>query len=689
MFVPLYFKLNATASSSEKAVDGLSTISASRPVFKATLKNLFKKKEKESPKEQSIISVTKMSTGVTVLASSCTVGDKIIDTALTLDIHTLQALYEMYDALHSPATLDARRHQRYGLITPIVLECPPSPEPPAFELSRPSCRLSFFAEDEDEEDICVSSEVPSYLRPTTPSVGGESPVPSSLVPDIRRTMDIWDMQFLEVLGEGGSGKVYHVRDRVSRVRVALKVVEKEGKPTEVLEVLADERFTAEKLTNSPWFVNMWASWHDDANFYIAMTVYPTDLDREIERCGVIEPARARFYMAELIIALNELHSRGIMHRDIKGPNILIDREGHIVLADFGLSEDFQQVPTVAERTVQPYWPYTREFARGRPEDLRFVVSDYRGSELEMAPEVHLHEPHSFGVDYWSAAVVLYWMLTGRPPWYECEEEYEDESAEDVKPLAKKIEEDPLEFWPEDEVDEVARDFLTRMMVKIPRQRLRIATQVRTHAYFNGVDWSLMEQRLVPPPWIPEDEADHPIAEPTFAPDFEPGNPYAEGADPDPDFNFISPQAAYLLAPVADDWSEESEEYDSGEAASEPESEIVEIMYLDEHSYYDQSGSRDLEDIAEAWDCSIVHASSMSPCGPGRLKNWFTTQDFEGLLRPPPPPYPCPRPRTTSPAGDAASPPPQQAASPEGGHRARGPGVLSRLKAWLSKLLNPR
>ncbi|KAF9561777.1 kinase-like protein [Agrocybe pediades] len=500
-------------------------------------------------------------------------------------------------------------------------------------------------------------------------------------------MDIRDMQLLQVLGEGGSGKVYHVRDRVSREKMALKVVEKEGKPEEVLEVWAEERFMAEKLSDSPWFVNMLASWHDNANLYIAMTAYPTDLDSEIYRCGVIEPERARFYMAEIIIALNELHSRGIMHRDVKGPNILIDREGHIVLADFGLSKDFGKRPNTPERTFQPYWHFTRELERVEPDELHklhFVVSDYRGSELEMAPEVHLHEPHSFGVDFWSAAVVLYWMLTGRAPWSEpTEEEYEDGSPVDVKPLAARITKDPLVFKNEDDVDEVTMDFLTRMLVKIPKRRLRISTQVQTHAYFNGLDWSLMEQRRVPAPWIPEDEICPSVYEPSDSPDFEPGNAYAVGADPGPNFTFISPSAAYLLAPVAEDW----EESESDEAESESEESVVEIVtHLDENSYYDQSGSRDLEDIQEAWDCFIIYPPSTSPCGPGLVKNWFTAPDIKSL-HPPTLPRSCHCPRTTSLVDEVVVPEP--VATPVGEHlrSASGIPIFSRLKCWLSKLWN--
>jgi serine/threonine protein kinase len=119
-----------------------------------------------------------------------------------------------------------------------------------------------------------------------------------------------------------------------------------------------------------------------------------------------------------IIALDELHKRGIIHRDIKAANILIRADGHIALADFGLAKDFGSQPNVAERSYQPYWPFKTddnvlEAPRRSPAELTFVSNDWCGSEMEMAPEIVRREYYSFGVDYWSASVTLFAMVTGR------------------------------------------------------------------------------------------------------------------------------------------------------------------------------------------------------------------------------------------------------------------------------------
>ena len=85
-----------------------------------------------------------------------------------------------------------------------------------------------------------------------------------------RVLDVKDLTVLRFLGEGTSGKVYFVKDRISKAKLALKVVPKAGKSEYTLNVLFEERELMEKLSDSPWFVDLWGSWHDSANLYMAM-----------------------------------------------------------------------------------------------------------------------------------------------------------------------------------------------------------------------------------------------------------------------------------------------------------------------------------------------------------------------------------------------------------------------------------
>jgi hypothetical protein len=104
----------------------------------------------------------------------------------------------------------------------------------------------------------------------TPIQTLESPPPRIATTNGPRVLDVKDLSVIRFLGEGTSGKVYFVKDRISKAKLALKVVPKAGKSEYTLNVVVEERELMEKLSDSPWFVNLWGSWHDSANLYIAM-----------------------------------------------------------------------------------------------------------------------------------------------------------------------------------------------------------------------------------------------------------------------------------------------------------------------------------------------------------------------------------------------------------------------------------
>jgi RAC serine/threonine-protein kinase len=179
--------------------------------------------------------------------------------------------------------------------------------------------------------------------------------------------------------------------------------------------------------------------------------------------------RTRFYGAEITSAIDYLHKRGIIYRDLKLENLLLDKDGHIKIADFGLcKEDIQ-------------WGKTTKTFCGTPEYL--------------APEVLEDNDYGRAVDWWGVGVVMYEMMVGRLPFYNRDHDilFELILMEDVR-FPKTISSE-------------AKDFLSKLLIKIPADRLgggpEDADAVKTHPFFNSINWSDLDKKRVTPPFKPQ------------------------------------------------------------------------------------------------------------------------------------------------------------------------------------------
>ncbi|KAF9523456.1 kinase-like domain-containing protein [Crepidotus variabilis] len=544
----------------------------------------------------------------------------------TLDFDFLNAMKAMFDALHDASVLDARRQKRLGLEGT-------SPFSQVVEVDVTSLPNTIIAVPLVDAITVIDTALAPPLAQVTPPPTFEVSL-STICDELNFTLatpnttsDIINQtssrrlifQVLRFLGAGTSGQVYLTQERISKTKCALKIVTKAGKSEEHLDCFLEERDIHEKLHDSIWFAFLWGSWHDQSKIYLAMTLYPTDLDTEIMRLNGVGAVRAKFYMAEMIIALTELHSRGIVHRDLKAANILIDYEGHIVISDFGLSKDFGERPTDAERIFQPYWPYLRsdnassDMAPRDPNELRFVTSQQLGSPLEMAPEIHLGQPYSFGVDYWSATVVLHWMLTGRPPWFE----YELDGCPS-KSASRMIIEDSIEWAEHDKIDDITKDFFAKMLKKDPKKRLVIELEVPKHPYFEGVNWQLMEERKVPPPWLPNMEVGHDYEAPEETPI--PGAPFATlDDDPYPGLNYLSAQAQRVLRDGFD--KAEQAGILSPSSSTSSFGELIDVPLNDEADVSNNAAPEDAR-LPIRWKYSHVNSPSDGPYGPSSSSGFF-------------------------------------------------------------------
>jgi serine/threonine protein kinase len=174
---------------------------------------------------------------------------------------------------------------------------------------------------------------------------------------------------------------------------------------------------------------------------------------------------AKFYAAEIVLALEYMHAHNIVYRDLKPENLLLDAKGHMKIADFG-------------------------FAKVVPE----VTWTLCGTPEYLAPEIIQNRGHGKAVDWWSLGVLIYEMIAGYPPFY----------AETPVAIYEKIVAGVVEF-PRD-FDPIARDLICRLLVSDPTRRLGSSSEtsygVRNHPWFAGIDWLGLYNRTVPAPIVP-------------------------------------------------------------------------------------------------------------------------------------------------------------------------------------------
>ncbi|KAK0526466.1 Serine/threonine-protein kinase [Tilletia horrida] len=283
-------------------------------------------------------------------------------------------------------------------------------------------------------------------------------------------LTIESFELLKVIGKGSFGKVMQVRKRDTGRIYALKTIRKAHivSRSEVTHTLAERTVLAR--VNNPFIVPLKFSFQSPEKLYLVLAfVNGGELFHHLQREGRFSETRSRFYAAELLCALEHLHSFNVVYRDLKPENILLDYTGHIALCDFGLCK----LDMTEDRTTNTFC--------GTPEYL--------------APELLGGEGYTKAVDWWTLGVLLYEMLTGLPPFY----------SEDVNVMYTRILQDPLRFG--EEVKPDARDLLVQLLERDPRKRLGSqangAQLIKAHPFFSKhIDWELLLAKKVQPPFKP-------------------------------------------------------------------------------------------------------------------------------------------------------------------------------------------
>lgn len=275
-----------------------------------------------------------------------------------------------------------------------------------------------------------------------------------------------DFELVRPLGTGTFGRVYLARYRAVIKYFALKKLRKvDVYRLKQADHVQNERTLLSRL-NHPFIIRLYAAMQDERHLYMLMEYAPGgELFQYLRQAGRLSLDSARFYTAEIVLALEYLHAFGVTYRDLKPENLLLDAEGHLKLADFGFAK------------VVPDLTYT---LCGTPEYL--------------APEIILGHGYGRSVDWWALGILLFEMLTGNPPF-----NGDTPTAVYERTLKGRV------TYPAG-LSAITVDLLSGLLTLDVTKRLgcseRGAASVREHLFFRGVDWSLIANRAYKPPIIP-------------------------------------------------------------------------------------------------------------------------------------------------------------------------------------------
>lgn len=305
-----------------------------------------------------------------------------------------------------------------------------------------------------------------------------------------------DFEIIKPISRGAFGKVFLARKRTTGDFFAIKVLKKLDmiRKNDVERILAERNILI--TVRNPFVVRFFYSFTCRDNLYLVMEyLNGGDLYSLLRKVGCLEEDIARIYIAELVLALEYLHSLGIVHRDLKPDNILIAPDGHIKLTDFGLSKiglinstmDLSG-PQTNGTTPDSHNPHAQQ-TEDRRRHSAVGTPDY------LAPEILLGTEHGYAADWWSVGIILFELITGIPPFTAERPEIIFDNI-----LNRKIPWPPV---PSDMSYE-AQDLINRFLMHEPEQRLGAngSAEVKAHPFFRGVNWdnlALQKAAFVPQP----------------------------------------------------------------------------------------------------------------------------------------------------------------------------------------------
>lgn len=331
----------------------------------------------------------------------------------------------------------------------------------------------------------------------------------------RKKMTIREFEPLSIIGRGAFGEVRICRHIETGNIVAIKKMRKEDMLNK--NQLMHVRTEREILTaDNPWIVSLKYSFQDEYFLYLVMDYLPGgDLMNLLMKKDILTEDEARFYTAEMILAVDSVHQLNCIHRDLKPDNILIDKRGHIQLSDFGLSKigDKNIYPLSTKDNSDPRAQNNNEdiITNHAPGSLSCKdVSDHGKTKIKkrtrlmafstvgtpdyIAPEVFEKDGYGQEVDWWSIGVMFFEMVVGYPPFF----------SENPSDTCNKIVKWRQYFSipPDANLSSEARSLIMKLVTSADKRLgLNGVEEIKKHPFFKGVDWENI--RNVKAPFIPD------------------------------------------------------------------------------------------------------------------------------------------------------------------------------------------
>ncbi|KAH3760785.1 protein serine/threonine kinase [Pelomyxa schiedti] len=274
-----------------------------------------------------------------------------------------------------------------------------------------------------------------------------------------------DFNFLRVIGKGSFGEVSQMEHIPSKKFFAMKRAS--------FEINRSQEQVVHELVDHPFLVKLHHCYRTSKfNYFILDYVTGGELFYHLAREKKFSASVVKLWAAETLLALEHLHSLSIIYRGIKPENLLLTKEGHIVVVDFGEAKLCYD-----EQATKPKTELRTDSLCGTP--------DY------LAPEILERVPYGQSVDWWAFGVLLFELRAGLPPFY----------SESIQDMYQRVMHDSPVFPAHFEAEET--DLIGKLLNKNPAKRLSDPQLMKQHPYFHGISWPDVLHKAVTPLYVPQ------------------------------------------------------------------------------------------------------------------------------------------------------------------------------------------